>query len=114
MSALQPKSIGLYRDNGLAVVQGSGPEIERMRKKIFVLFKEIKLKVTLEANVTSTELLDIYFDLKSGEFKPYRKNDNVPLYINARSNHPSSIKMELPRMIGRRVSNLSSSQGGGL
>ena len=81
-----------------------------MRKKIFVLFKEIKLKVTIEANITSTEFLDVYFDLKTGEFKPYRKNDNVPLYINARSNHPRSIKMELPRMIGKRVSNLSSSK----
>ena len=111
---IKPTNIGLYRDDGLAVVQGSGPEIERMRKKIFVLFKEIKLKVTIEDNITSTEFLDVYFDLKTGEFKPYRKNDNVPLYINARSNHPSSIKMELPRMIGRRVSNLSSSQGGGL
>ena len=52
---IKPTNIGLYRDDGLAVVQGSGPEIERMRKKIFVLFKEIKLKVSIEANITSTE-----------------------------------------------------------
>ena len=25
--------IGLYRDDGLAVVKGSGPDIERLRKK---------------------------------------------------------------------------------
>ena len=81
-----------------------------MRKKIFVLFKEIKLKVTIEANITSTEFLDVYFYLKTGEFKPFIKNDNVPLYINARSNHPRSIKMELPRMIGKRLSNISSSK----
>ena len=36
---IKPTNIGLYRDDGLAVVQGSGPEIERMRKKDFCSFQ---------------------------------------------------------------------------
>ena len=104
------ENIGLYRDDGLCVVQGSGPEIEKIRKKMFSIFKDCKLKVTIEGNVTVTEFLDVYFDLRKESFKPYRKNNEIPVYINAKSNHPRSIKKELPKMIGKRVSNLSCSR----
>ena len=35
--------------------------------------------------VTVTEFLDIYFDLR-------KENNEIPVYINAKSNHPRSIK----------------------
>jgi len=41
------------------IVQGSGPEIEKIRKKMFSIFKDRKLKVTIEGNVTVTEFLDV-------------------------------------------------------
>ena len=37
------------------------------------IFKNCKLKVTIEGNVTGTEFLDVYFDLRKESFKPYRK-----------------------------------------
>ncbi len=104
------ENIGLYRDDGLCVVKGSGPEIEQIRKKMFSIFKDCKLKVTIEGNVTVTEFLDVYFDLRKESFKPYRKNNEIPVYINVKSNHPRSIKKELPKMIEERVSNLSCSR----
>ena len=61
------------------------------------IFKYCKLKVTTEENVTVTECLDVYFDLRKEIFKPYRKNNEIPAYINAKSNHPRSIKRELPK-----------------
>ena len=33
--------LGIYRDDGLAVVQGSGPELERLRKRVFNIFKNL-------------------------------------------------------------------------
>jgi hypothetical protein len=30
--------MGLYRDDGLAAVRGSGPELERQRKQVFSIF----------------------------------------------------------------------------
>ena len=81
------ENIGLYRDDGLCVVKGSGPEIEQIRKKMFSIFKDCKLKVTIEGNVTVTGFLDVYFDLRKESFKQYRKNNEIPVYINAKSNH---------------------------
>ena len=40
---------------------------------MFSIFKDYKLKVTIEGNVTVTEFLDVYFDLGKESFKPYRK-----------------------------------------
>ena len=48
-------------------------QIEIIRKKMFSIFKDCKLKVTIEGNVTVTELLDVCFDLRKEGFKPYRK-----------------------------------------
>ena len=57
----------------MCIVQGSGPEIEKIRKKIFSFFKNCKLKVTIEGKVTVTEFLDVYFDLRKESFKPKRQ-----------------------------------------
>ena len=46
-------------------------------------------------------------NLSTGKFCPYRKPDNYPLYINAKSNHPPSIIKHLPATIGTRISSLS-------
>ena len=32
---IQQSDVGLYRDDGLAVIQGTGPQIERTRKQVF-------------------------------------------------------------------------------
>ena len=53
--------------------------------------------------------LDINLDLTTGKHKPYRKPNNPPMYINAKSNHPPSIIRNIPPGIGKRISNLSSS-----
>ena len=47
------------------------------------------------------------FDLATCKFFPFRKPNNVPLYINAKSNHPSTIMKDLPKMINKRLSELS-------
>ena len=101
-------NVGLYRDDGLAVLKNaSGPAAERARKDIIELFKKYNLKVTTETNLTSTDFLDVYLDLKSGKFRPFHKPNQSPLYIHAESNHPPAILKRVPEMIGRRVSNIS-------
>ncbi len=107
---LQQPNVGLYRDDGLAAVSGSGPQIERMRKQVFSLFQDIQLKVTIECNITSTEFLDAYFDLKNNTFKPFTKPNTDICYINTKSNHPTKIKKEIPKMVCDRICKLSSSK----
>ena len=100
-------NVGLYRDDGLAVMDGSGPEIEKIRKKVFKLFKNAGLKVTIESNITTTSFLDVEFNLRLGTYKPYHKDNDNPIYIHNNSNHPTNIKIKLPQMISQRVSKLS-------
>ena len=54
--------------------------------------------------------LDVTLNLNDGTYKPYRKENNDILYINAKSNHPPSIIKQLPLSIENRLSKLSSSE----
>ena len=38
--------------------------------------------ITVECNLAITDLLDVVFDLKSGTYYPYRKQNNEILYIH--------------------------------
>ena len=107
---IKKEHYGIYRDDFLAVVRLGGPQVERLRKNLFKYFETKKLKVTIEANIKETDFLDISFNLESGLHKPFRKDDNVPSYINKHSNHPTHIKNNLPTMISKQVSILSSNE----
>ena len=109
-AVINEKHIGLYRDDGLAAVSGSGPQVERKRKQLCQIFQQLGLKITSETNLKECDFLDIYFNLTNNSYKPFRKANNIPVYINAQSNHPKTIKQNLPQMISDRISKLSSTQ----
>ena len=101
-------NIGLYRDDGLSCFQNiSGPYLEKIKKKICKIFKENRLNITVECNLTITDILDVTFDLKSGTYYPYRKQNNEIFYIHNQSNHPPSIIKQIPSMISKRISDIS-------
>ena len=96
-------STGLYRDNELfAVYNASGPRVERIKKKIIEVFKN-SLKITTHPNLIQTDFLDIPLNLQTEKFWPYIKPGDRTLYINSKSNHPSSIKNQMINMIGKRL-----------
>ena len=104
-------NFGLYRDDGLATVNSSsGPVLDRMRKDVILIFKNEGLSITIETNLIETDCLDVTFNLLTGKYFPLRKVSNKPLYINAKSNHPHAIIKELPKMINKRLSELSCNQ----
>ena len=47
------------------------------------------------------------FDLQNNSCKPYRKPDNLPVYIHKHLNYPPTILNELPKSIAKRISDLS-------
>ena len=51
--------------------------------------------------------LEVTLDLTTGKYKPYNEADNIPLYINAKSNHPRNIIKNLPESISCRINKLS-------
>ena len=87
-----------------------GPDREKIRKKIIKLFKDNGLNITIDMNLNTANFLDCTLELDKGLFYPYKKDNNVLLYINHDSNHPPCIKKQLPSMIEKRLSDLSSSK----
>ena len=71
------------------------------------IFKENRLNITVECNLAITDFLDVTFDLKSGTYYPYRKQNSAILYVYKQSNHPPSIIKQIPSMKGKRVSDIS-------
>ena len=103
-------NIGPYRDDGLAILDASGPDLERMRKKIIKLFQSHRLKTIPNTKLVQTNFLDVTLDLKSRKYWPYRKPNDQPLYIHHHSNQPPAIKKQLPSMLSNRLSQLSCNQ----
>ena len=102
------KSVGLYRNDGLAVIhQANGPKMDRIRKDIIALLKSEGLSITIDASLIETDFLGVSFNLEMDNFFPYRKPSNIPLCIHSESNHPPSIIKQGPPMTNKRVSNMS-------
>ena len=102
--------IGLYRDDGLGIMRRIGkPEVERRKKRIIHIFKQHNLKVTIAANLHTSQYLDVEFDLKNNAYRPYKKPNNETLYINKLSNHPPAVIKQVPKSVARRLSDISSS-----
>ena len=66
-------SIGLYRDDGLAAFNTKPQQIEKIKKGFCQIFRENDLKITVEANMTKVNFLDVTLDLPSGKHYPYTK-----------------------------------------
>ena len=74
VNILDKDLVGLYRDDGLAIIRNlSSPEIERKRKAIIKLFKECGLNITIKTNLKIVNILDIEMYLGTGTYRPYRK-----------------------------------------
>ena len=66
--------------------------------------------MTVELGLTCTDFLDVTLDLEKNLYSPYRKPNDEPLYIHIQSNHPPSIRKQLPSMIEERLSAISSDE----
>ena len=103
-------TVGLYRDDGLAISQGPPRTTERIKKQICKLFADKNLKITIEANKKVVNYLDVTLDLNTGKHYPFMKPGNVPSYVHAKSNHPPNIIKRIPENINQRLSNISSDE----
>ena len=102
---------GIYRDDGLLVLHNvNKQQIDRTRKNIIKLFKDIGFNIDIETNLKVVDFLDITFNLASGTYKPYKKPNDSLSYINKCSNHPPQIIKQLPKIINDRLSTNSSNE----
>ena len=98
----------LYRNARLAAISSSnGPVLDKIRKNIFALFKNGGLSINIETNLLKRDFLVVTFNMVIGKFFIFKKSNNQPLYINAKSNNPPTIERDIPNMISKRLSDLS-------
>jgi hypothetical protein len=102
------ENIGLYRDDGLK--SKSARLLEKTRKELHKISEQFDLTITAEVKLNVVNFLDVTFDLINAKYKPYRKPNDDPLYINRHSNHPPSITRQLPTAINKRIPLLSSDE----
>ena len=107
---LNPKEYGLYRDDGLIVHEIPATKVEKTSKAIRKLYSEHGFKITIETGQRRIEFLDVVLDLNQDSFRPFRKLNSETVYIHNSSNHPDYIKREIPRMVNKRLNNLSKSK----
>ena len=101
-------SIGLYRDDGLAVFKNvTGRDADKTRKDFIKVFNSFGLRITIRTNLKTVNFLDITLNLTNGVYSPYRKPNDKPMYINKLSNHPPNIIKNLRAGISRRLSDIS-------
>ena len=102
-------NFGLYRDDGLGITQASPRQAEQVKKDLCNIFGKHGLKITIEANKKVVNFLDVTLNLSSGKHMPYNKPNNIPLYVNKKSNHPPRIIDNIPQSItcNRRLSEIS-------
>ena len=102
--------IGLYRDDGLAVLRLRPRQAEMTKKKLCSIFKEHGLSVTASVNLKSVNFLDVNFNLETGLYRPYMKPNDTPTYVHKDSNHPKSVLKNIPLAVNRRLSSISANE----
>ena len=102
--------VGLYRDDGLAIVRGGSSEGERISKKLFKLFEKEELKITTEYGKTGTDYLNLYLDLKNDCYRQWKKPNNNPIYVNKNSSHPPNCLKQIPIGIEKMITRNCSSE----
>ena len=74
------------------------------------MFGEYGLRITIEANQTTVNFLDVTLDLADHTFKPYHKPNSTISYVHSSSNHPPSILKNIPLAVNDRLNRISSTQ----
>ena len=105
------EELGLYRDDGLIMIkQANGPNMERIRKILHTAFRQEGLSITTCKPSLVANFLDITLGINNKSYRPFRKEKNITQYINKGSNHPPSIIKNIPDVVNRRISTISSNE----
>ena len=101
---------GIYRDDGLAVIDIGTSKAHTIKTRLEDVFREEGLKIKVKANLTVTDFLDVKLNLATGEYRPYKKPGSETVYIDSQSNHPPNVIKAMPGGIQKRISTLSHSK----
>ena len=78
---IKKSDCGLYRDDGLVILRNEiGQQIDRTRKNIIKIFKDVGFGIDIETNSKVIDFLDITFNLNNGIYN-LLKNQTIDFYI---------------------------------
>ena len=86
----------------------NGPKLVSNRKRISDALKLLGFRINININLKIVNFLDVTLYLKKVTFEPYKKENNIPLYIHTSANYPPSIIKQITESISHRLSNNSS------
>ena len=81
-----------------------------MKKEICKVLKNNGLSCVIEANSEIVDFLDVTFDLTSGVYKPFKKENETPMYVHSGSNHPPTVLKNIPLGFNQRLTRISSNK----
>ena len=111
MRRSRDKNVGVYRDDGLALLKNQNKrQTDQTRKNLVKIFKNAGFDIEIETNLKQVNFLDITFNLDNGTYYPYKKPKDKLMYINTLSNHPPQVIKQLPTSISYRLSTNSSNE----
>merc|ERR1712240_18009 len=111
INIFQNDEFGIYRDDGLAVIQSKSPRTaENTAKTLHKIFNKWGFKITIETGLIQTDFLDIELNLPNKTYIPFRKPYSDILNVNKQSNYPNQVLKQLSITINERLNNLPSNQ----
>ena len=102
-----PKSnFGLYQDDGLPLLRSlNGQLTDNVKKNIIWVFKDISFSLEIKTNLKEVDFLDVSLNLRNGTYRPYKKPNDILLYVHSLLNHPPNVIKQIPNSIQERLSN---------
>ena len=92
LEKILPKSnFGLYQDDGLALLNLTGQQTDKVRKSIIGVFKDVEFSLEIETNLKDLDFLDVSRNLRNRTYRPYKKPNDRLHYIYSLSNHPPDV-----------------------
>ena len=80
--------MALYSDDGLFIFRKiNKQQIDRVRKKIISLFKNIDFKIEIVTNLTEVDFLDVTLNLENNTYHQYEKPNDKLIYIDVLMYH---------------------------
>ena len=96
----EQNNIVLYRDDGLGMMVSEiwyDPILtEKKKNKSLKYLKALDHLSQDQLRYKSAKCIDDKFDLTKYIYKPYRKPNDGPVYVNKRFNHPLNIQQQTP------------------
>ena len=94
-------------DDGLVIFKNmSNSEVERKKKYLIKMFQRNGLPITAKTNLNVAVFFSVNFDLIQDVYRPYKKSNEDPLYIDRNSNHPLTVIKQITKAQSKRISDI--------